>query len=442
MNDVADTRRDAPGTRTRVDASGIRLMRVDCHSVPARRAAPVDVATHEAAAAIVLDVRTRGEAAVRSHGERLGDIEPGEPLVLDRPAMARTAAEVPVDQLALLERVAERIEGFARAQRDAIGAVRIPVPGGWAGHRVQPVDGAGCYAPGGRFPLPSSMLMTVLTARAAGVETVWAASPRPAPITIAAAMVAGADGVLAVGGAQAIAALAYGAGPVPAADVICGPGNRFVTAAKKIVAADRRIDMLAGPSELLVVADGSSDPGTVAADLLAQAEHDPDAIPILVAPDETVIRAVEAALQEQLETLSTRDTAALALENGYAILCPDREAMIAACDAVAPEHLQLSCERPHEIAERLRHYGGLFVGEAAAEVLGDYGAGPNHTLPTGGTARLHAGLSVMDFLRLQTTLAIDHPAAAGPLVADAIALAELEGLAGHAAAARRRLVTR
>jgi phosphoribosyl-ATP pyrophosphohydrolase/phosphoribosyl-AMP cyclohydrolase/histidinol dehydrogenase len=424
---------------TMVTPTEVRLRRVSPAGIPDRRSSPVDAATHEAALAIVEDVRAGGEDAVRRHAERLGDIAPGEPLTLDRAAMERAAADVPREQIALLERVAGRIERFARAQREAIAPVRVPVPGGWAGHRVQPVDGAGCYAPGGRFPLPSSMLMTVITARAAGVATAWAASPRPAPITIAAALVAGADGLLAVGGAQAIAALAYGAGPVPAADTICGPVNRFVTAAKRIVAADRRIDMLAGPSELLLVADATADPETVAADLLAQAEHDPDAIPVLLATDAAVIDAVDAALGRRLAVLSTRDTAARALENGYAILADDVDAVVAACDAVAPEHLQLSCADPHAIAARLRHYGGLFVGEAAAEVLGDYGAGPNHTLPTGGTARLHAGLSVMDFLRLQTTLAIDHPEAAAPLAADARALAELEGLAGHAAAAGRRI---
>jgi len=402
---------------------------------------PVDAATLATAAEIVEAVRREGEVALRRVAERFGDLEPGGPLVLGRDEIERAVDRIPTADRDLLERVAGRIERFARAQRESVCQVEIDLPGGRAGQRIDPVERAGCYAPGGRFPLPSSVLMTVVTARAAGVAEVVVASPRPAPITIAAAGVAGADRLLCAGGAQAIAALAFGAGPIPACDVVVGPGNRFVTAAKQLVAGRVGIDMLAGPSELAVLADGSADPSVIAADLLAQAEHDPDAVPTLVATSAALIDAVERELAVLLADLPTVETARAALHNGAAVLAADLDEAIAICDRLAPEHLELMVANADAIAARVSHFGALFVGAGAAEVLGDYGAGPNHTLPTGGTARHSGGLSVFDFLRVRTWLRIDDPAAASPLVEDAVRLAELEGLAAHArsAAARRRV---
>jgi phosphoribosyl-ATP pyrophosphohydrolase/phosphoribosyl-AMP cyclohydrolase/histidinol dehydrogenase len=400
----------------------------------------VDEETLRAAQKIVDDVQKRGEAALREHAERLGDMAPGGPLVLGREALDEARNTVAPEDLELLERTAKRIDRFAKAQLDSLKALEIPVPGGKAGQVIAPVERAGCYAPGGRFPLPSSVLMTAVTARAAKVQQVWVASPRPMPITLAAASVAGADGFLCVGGAQAIAALAYGAGPVPACDTIVGPGNRFVTAAKQLVFGRVSIDMLAGPSELTVLADASANPGTIAADLLAQAEHDPDAVPILVSLDKPLIDAVNAELRSQLQTLSTSDTAGASLQkNGFAVLAENMETAIEICDRLAPEHLELQVENADQVARRCTHYGALFIGDKAAEVLGDYGAGPNHTLPTGGTARHSGGLSVFDFLRIRTWMTVDDPSAAGELLKDAKRLADLEGLAGHANAAKIRL---
>ena len=281
--------------------------------------------------------------------------------------------------------------------------------------------------------------MTAVTARAAGVTEVWVASPRPSDVTLAAADVAGADAILAVGGAHAIAALAYGAGPVPACDVVVGPGNRWVTAAKKLVAGQVGIDMLAGPSELVVLADDTADAATVAADLLAQAEHDPDALPELVTTSSCLADAVEAELGRQLATLPTRDTAAVALENGFAVVAEDLDSAIDVCDRLAPEHLQVVTEDSGQVGRRLSHWGGLFLGELSAEVFGDYGAGPNHTLPTGGVARFKGGLSVFDFVRMRTWLEIDDAEAAASLSRDAAELARLEGLEAHARAAEKRL---
>lgn len=388
---------------------------------------------------IVEAVRTGGEAAVRSYAERFGERGPGDALVLDRSEMNRTLDATDAETRALLERTAERIRVFAAAQREAVRAVEIDVPGGKAGHTVEPVSAAGCYAPGGRYPLPSSALMTAVTARAAGCERVVVASPGAHPVTVAAAAVAGADALLCVGGAHGVAALAYGFAGFEAVDVVVGPGNAWVTAAKQLVSGAVGIDMLAGPSELLVLADDSADPDVVAADLLAQAEHDTEAAAYLVCRSEAFAVAVDAALAERLSALATGDTARHGIANGFACVCASLDEMLAVTDRVAPEHLEVLTEDAESVAARVRHAGGVFIGAHAAEVLGDYGAGPNHTLPTGGTARFRAGLSVMSFLRLRTWLRVDDPAGAAGLASDAKVLAEIEGLAGHAASAALRL---
>lgn len=419
------------------------LRRVLPEAVEAAHLSPVDAATQSAAQAILDDVRTGGEAALRRHAVRLGDIAADAPLVLTRSDLAAASRAVPSADLALLERTAARIRAFADAQRAAFQDIDVAVPAGRAGHTLAPVDRAGCYAPGGRYPLPSSVLMTAVTARAAGVRDVWVASPRPAPITLAAAYVAGADALLAVGGVQAIGALAYGAGPVPRADVIVGPGNRWVTAAKQLVAGQVGIDMLAGPSELVVLADASADPDRIAADLLGQAEHDPDARPIVVTWDSTLPARVDAALAAALATLPTADVARQAVANGFAVVCADADQAIGVCDRLAPEHLEVLTADADAHAARLRHYGGLFIGGASAEVFGDYGVGPNHVLPTGTAARYSGGLNVLHFLRVRTWLRMDPASPAlMPLVDDAAELARLEGLEAHARSAedRRRTI--
>ncbi len=399
---------------------------------------PVDPAALAVAQAIVERVRSGGIEAAIAEGTRLGDLAAGGKVHYS-PADCRDALEgLPRVQQDLLTRTAHRIRSFAEAQRAALGNVTLPVPGGSAGHEAVAVESAGCYAPGGRFPLPSSVLMTAITARAAGVTTVWVASPRPSPVTLAAAAVAGADGLIALGGAQAIALLAFGGGPVPACDVITGPGNAFVTAAKFLVSAHVGIDMLAGPSELVVVADSSADPTVVAMDLLAQAEHDPDAVPVLVSFDAEMANRVERAVATALQNLPTAATAGAALANGYSVVVGSPDEAAAVCNMLAPEHLQLSLARPETLRPLLHHYGALFLGTGACEVLGDYGIGPNHVLPTGGAARHSGGLSVFDFLRIRTWLQIDDVAAADDVLADAEALADLEGLAAHAGAARCR----
>jgi histidinol dehydrogenase len=395
-----------------------------------------------AARAIIDDVAARGLPALRHHAERLGDLKPGEPLLLDRADLARRAATITPSDAAVLHRTADRIRAFADAQRRCLTDLDMPVQGGAAGHRVLPVARAGCYSPGGRFPLPSSTLMTAVTARAAGVPFVVVASPRPSPATLAAAHIAGADALLAAGGAHAVAALALGFDTLAPVDLIVGPGNRYVTAAKFLLSDRVGIDALAGPSELVIIADDSADPRLVAADLLAQAEHDPDAIPILISTSDALITAAERELARQLESLPTAPVARAALTNGRAILVPSLSDAASLSDRLAPEHLQLMTRDDERLSRELRSYGSLFIGPRSAEVLGDYGAGPNHVLPTGGTARFAAGLSVFHFLKPRTYLRINDAPNASALAHDAAALARLEGLEAHARAADARSLPR
>ena len=418
------------------------LRRLETHEIPMIRRDPVDPKARTIAEPIVEAVRTEGEAAVRRYAEQFGELAPGAKMVYTREAeMLEAYQSISVGERACLERTATRIKSFAAAQRSTITPVTVPIPGGEAGHTVEAVEAAGCYAPGGRYPLPSTVLMTGVTARVAGCGRVVVASPRPSKVTLAAAYIAGVDVLLPVGGAHAIAALAYGLeGVLEACDAVVGPGNQFVTAAKSLVAGRVAIDMLAGPSECLVIADDSADASVVAKDLLAQAEHDPQALPALICLSETFAAAVDAELALQLETLPTADIASVSLKNGYSVVVESIADAASISDRLAVEHVELHLTRAMEFGMKLKHYGGLFVGSGAAEVLGDYGAGPNHTLPTGGTARSMGGLSVMTFLRVRTWMRVDDRLAAAQMTADAVMLGELEGLHGHAAAARARLL--
>jgi phosphoribosyl-ATP pyrophosphohydrolase/phosphoribosyl-AMP cyclohydrolase/histidinol dehydrogenase len=277
--------------------------------------------------------------------------------------------------------------------------------------------------------------VSVIPGRVAGVETLWAASPRPTPITLAAAAYAGADGLLAIGGAQAVAALAFGT-VSPACDLIVGPGNKWVTAAKKHLYGEVGIDGLAGPSEILVIADESADPELVAADLLAQAEHDVEAVPALVTTSDTLADRVDEAVRRQLADLPTSDTAVAALENGFVIVVGSLDEAAGLADRLAPEHLALHVGEPDDLAGSLHAYGSLFLGGDSAETFADYGVGPNHVLPTAGGARYQSGLSVLTFLRAPTWSRLDDPEA---LVGDTTHLARLEGLEAHARAAQMRI---
>ncbi|MDE2943448.1 MAG: histidinol dehydrogenase [Gemmatimonadota bacterium] len=409
-------------------------------AVRAVRSPALDPAALEVARTILDDVERRGEPALREHAERLGDLEPGDDLLLDRSALGRATEALHPDDRALLRRATDRIRAFAEAQRASATDLDTPVAGGRGGHRLVPVGAAGCYAPGGRFPLPSSVLMTAIPAKVAGVGDVWAASPRPTAAVQAAAFIAGADGLLAIGGAQAIGALAFGIGGVSRCEKIVGPGNRFVTAAKRLLYGRVGLDTIAGPSELLVVASPDAAPSRVAADLLAQAEHDPDAMPLLCAFDEATVEAVREEAERQLATLPTTPIARQALAAGGALLAASPDEAAAICNAVAPEHLHLHGELAKSLAPRVHRYGSLFLGAATPEAAGDYGAGPNHTLPTSGAAAFDSGLSVFSFLRRPTWLSLSpEDDAYEGLLRDTAALARLEGLEAHALSAELRL---
>jgi len=398
------------------------------------RRSPVSTKILNQAAEIVETVRAEGESALRRYSEGFGDITERQTIVLGRADLLEAVDGLDGQTRDLLERVANRVRRFATAQLGSMTSLDVAVEGGRAGHSLHPVGRVGAYAPGGRHPLPSSVLMTVIPARVAGVEEVWVASPRPTQVTIAAAGIAGADGLLAVGGAQAIAALAFGT-VSPACEMVVGPGNAWVTAAKKHLYGEIGIDGLAGPSEIVLIADHDADPALVAADLLAQAEHDPMAQPILITTSEALLDEVQLELSMQLEDLPTAAVARSALSQGFAVSVDSFEDAVSISEHLAPEHLALHVTDPDELSKDLTAYGSLFIGDASAEALADYGVGPNHVLPTGGGARFQSGLSVFTFLRTPTWLRIDD---AHATASDAANLARLEGLEAHARAALRR----
>lgn len=333
-----------------------------------------------------------------------------------------------------LATAARRIEDFHRRQ---------PLPdwtttemGGLIGQRVTPVGSAGVYVPGGTAPLPSSLLMSVLPARAAGVERVVVATPpNPDPIILASAKLCGVEEMYQIGGAQAVGALAFGTESVPKVDKIVGAGNLFVTLAKQQVFGVVGLDGLAGPTETMVIADASANPDWVAADLLAQAEHDVMASAILVTPDKPLAEAVQTAVRKQIESLSRAEIIAQSLVNrGGAVLTPDLETAAEVADEYAAEHLCLAVENPLEYSRTIRNAGGFFLGEFSFEVLGDYAAGPSHVMPTGGTARFASPLNVLDFVKISSLIGLDRDTAQR-LSPAAARLAREEKLTAHAASA-------
>ena len=334
---------------------------------------------------------------------------------------------------------AERIRSYHARQRpaDLRFTDEAGVELGW---RWGPLDSVGIYVPGGRAAYPSTVLMNAVPAAVAGVGRIAMVTPpgRPQPAVLAAAKAAGVSEIWRVGGAQAVAALAYGAGPIRPVDKVVGPGNAFVTAAKRRVYGVVGIDNLAGPSEIVVVADGANTPDWIAADLLSQAEHDPAAQAILITDDEDFAAKVEAAVQQQLAVLSTGvDAAASWRDHGAVVIAPLDEAP-GLVDMIAPEHVEFAVESPEHLSDRVRHAGAIFIGRHAPEAIGDYVAGSNHVLPTSRAARFSSGLSLYDFLKRTSIVKCDE-AAFARLAPATIALAEAEGLPAHARSAAIRM---
>uniref|UniRef100_A0A7V5CTD7 Histidinol dehydrogenase n=1 Tax=Acidobacterium capsulatum TaxID=33075 RepID=A0A7V5CTD7_9BACT len=384
-----------------------------------------------AAQRIVQGVRRGGDAALLRYRAKFDGIAASDPLRITAEEMEAAWKATSAELKAALKLAAKNIRRFAQKQRPRDFTLQM-APGVTAGQKVIPLEAVGCYVPSGRYPLPSTLLMTAIPAQVAGVRRIVAVSPRPAKETLAAAHLLGITEFYRIGGAQAVAALAYGTASIERVDKIVGPGNAYVTAAKKAVSFDCGIDMLAGPTEIVVASENGTVEG-IAADLIAQAEHDPDAIAILVTSNAELGRAVaaETKLHAKSNAIAKQSIAA----NGAVILTRDVEEARMLTNRLAAEHLTVDSSA--DLAW-VRHAGSVFVGRWSSQPLGDYVSGPNHTLPTSGLARLRGGLSVMDYLKLVT---VQEYSAAGvrQLGPSAVALAEAEGLVGHADAVRVRL---
>ena len=393
----------------------------------------------ESVGKILGDVQAEGDAAIRRYTKLLDGLEL-DGLEVTSADMARSEKRVTTELMQALELAAGRVEEFHRA---TMRKSWVDLSSG-LGELVVPMERVGIYAPGGTAAYPSTVLMTAIPARVAGVKELVLATPSrdggdPDPAVLAAAKLAGVDRVFRVGGVQAIGAMAYGTETIPKVDKICGPGNLFVTLAKKMVFGQVDIDGLYGPTETVIVADQTASPIFCAADLLAQAEHDALAAPILVTTSLALVGEVEGELERQLSSLERGEIAAASIEErGKVVLVDSLEEAVELANHIAPEHLCMMVEEPWSWAGKVKHAGGIFLGPFSPEVMGDYVAGPSHVMPTGGTARFSSALSVHHFLKTMPVVGLkpeDYP----PLARAATAIARAEGLTGHARAVEVRL---
>jgi histidinol dehydrogenase len=393
------------------------------------RAGTVAQTIEAGARTIIADVRARGDAALRELTRRFESRELGA-IELTASAWEDAIRQVSPTVASALAESAVRIRRYH--ERERYVSYDTDEPGIRLTCRYSPLARVGIYVPGGTARYPSTVLMTAVPAKVAGVGEIVMVTPGPSPETLAAARVAGVDRVFLIGGAQAVAALAYGTESVPRVDKIVGPGNAYVAAAKRLVFGDVGIDMIAGPTEVVIAADDSAHPAWVAADLLAQAEHDALAVPILVAVGASIAERVKTEVGRQLADLPRKDIAAKALANqGCAIVVDSAETAIAILNRLAPEHAGIALADARTWAAKVTAAGAVFVGHEACEALGDYMAGPSHVLPTSGSARFSSPLGVGDYLK--RTSFIEYDASGVRAQADALAaLAEVEGLAGHA----------
>jgi histidinol dehydrogenase len=422
-------------------AAGSRAGRRAVERLTRRGESVLDAKTLRQAEKIVRAVRKRGDRALLDYARRLDGAEADTVAELALAPGEDGGAGLPAGFAEALERAILAVERFHAPQ--VRGGYRLEEDGVELEERIAPLRRVGLYVPGGRASYPSTAVMTVVPARLAGVEEIVVATPpasyRSSPPLRYALARLGVREVWGMGGAHAVAAFAYGTETIRRVDKIAGPGNAWVTAAKKLVVGDVAIDGLAGPSEVVIVAGAAADAGDVAADLLAQAEHDPQAAAVLITPDAKLAKRVAAEVDRQLVDLATAETARAALASfGAALVVADFEAALELAERIAPEHLQLVGGEAEGLAPRIRAAGAVFLGAAAPEVFGDYIAGPSHVLPTCGSARFASSLGVEDFLRRSHTVRFTPPAASR-WAAAAAALADAEGLPAHAAAARRRL---
>jgi histidinol dehydrogenase len=397
----------------------------------------------QAVAGIIADVRARGDAAVIELTAKFDRLQlTPETLAFSPEEIEAECAKVSPEDRAALELAAERIRAY-HARQLPEDAMWTDAAGASLGWRWTPVSAAGLYVPGGIASYPSSVLMNAIPAKVAGVQRLAITCPTPDavvnPLVLLAARIAGVDTIYRIGGAQAVAALAYGTETIAAVDKITGPGNAYVAAAKRRVFGRVGIDMIAGPSEILVIADGDNDPDWIALDLLSQAEHDASAQSILITPDAGFARAVSLAVEKRLETLERRAVAAASWrDNGMVIVCRDLAEAALLSNRLAPEHLELCVADPEALSQQITHAGAIFLGAWTPEAIGDYVGGPNHVLPTARSARFSSGLNVLDFLK-RTTLAKMTPEALRLIGPAAERLAISESLQAHGLSVRARL---
>jgi histidinol dehydrogenase len=389
----------------------------------------------EAVRRILADIRARGDASLRDWTKRIDEI------ALDSLSISNLESPISNALLSHLQLAAERIRSFHAQQPIASWRTQD----GSLGQKISPIKRVGFYVPGGSAPLPSSLLMSVIPAQVAGVKEIVVCTPPSQPdgdvppVILAAAKIVGVDRVYRIGGAQAIAAMAYGTESVPRVDKIVGAGNLFVTLAKQQVFGMVGIDGLAGPTETVVIADDTANPKWVAADLLAQAEHDPLATAILFTPSAPLAQAVQIEIGKQMEELSRAEIIAQSLGNrGGIVLTPDLATAVELANDFAPEHLCIATKNPNDWADKITNAGGLFLGERSFEVLGDYVAGPSHVMPTSGTAKFASPLNVLDFVHITSLISLDA-ATAAQLSPVAAAIARAESLTAHESAALKRL---
>jgi len=403
-----------------------------------------DAAITDTVRNILADVKQRGDQAVVEYSQRFDRVKATAMAELEIPLERAAAAleSIPAAQRQALEKAAERVRQYHEHQKQESWHY-VEADGTLLGQQVTPLDRAGLYVPGGKAAYPSSVLMNAIPAKVAGVQELIMVVPTPDDevndLVLAAAAIAGVDRIFAIGGAQAVAALAYGTETIPQVDKIVGPGNLFVATAKGMVFGTVGIDMIAGPSEILVICDGKTDPDWIAMDLFSQAEHDEDAQSILISPDAAFLQKVKESIARLLPTMERKAIIETSLNNrGAMILVEDMQQAIEVCNYIAPEHLELSVDEPMEMAKKIRHAGAIFMGRYTPEALGDYCAGPNHVLPTSRTARFSSPLGVYDFQKRSSLIQVS-PQGAQSLGQVASVLARGESLTAHARSAEYRL---
>ncbi|MBD47869.1 MAG: histidinol dehydrogenase [Dehalococcoidia bacterium] len=391
---------------------------------------------HQSVKQIVEDVRNFGDKALYKYRNSLDGLS-SQPLEIDNSSITKAYNEIDPELVKALKLSANRIEEYHKAT----------LPKSWfddsmgLGEKAIPLKRAGVYTPGGTASYPSSVLMTAIPARVAGVKEIIVCTPSTSPEVLAAAAIAKVDRVFNVGGAQAIAAMTYGTESIPQVDIVCGPGNIYVTLAKKMVFGDVAVDGLYGPTEMVLIADDTANPIHCSADLLAQAEHDPLASPILVTNSMNLIEKVKVQLLKQIETLERRDTISASLDHkGRLVLVDDIEEAIELANFISPEHVCLSIHDPWSWTDKIRNAGGLFLGRYSPEVVGDYIAGPSHVMPTGGTARFSSALGVHQFIRTMPIINL-KPDGFEKMVKAVSIIARSEGLTAHANAMEMRLLS-